>query len=400
MSADTLRSAGRLEELRAIVPTEQIESQPHEGKGGGWAVEPATVDELVDVIRWANDRSVAVYTRHPRPKDAEKCGHRSRVYLRARRMKRIMDLDLVSGTLTVQTGITMKELHEFLADHTFTTGFPTRPWDQEALGAVLATTLDAHWGPRFGSMEEHVVGLGVVLPDGTRTGTRSVPRQAVGPDFNKLFLGSRGRFGIIHEVTLKIYPSASRIVLCYGAATLQDALGAVSEALDGGLDPRAMEIMTPAPDRAWAEKRVGLTEEVPVLLLVEPWALEAGRRIGNVDAFFAARLTRLDPPIGWDIHEGLLPQPRAWTSPVVGCRWSRLVALADELGADVPPGLWIVRMSRHGGWLSLAAGVSEGNAAMVRGMVREHQSADGSPLDKLAQGIKRRLDPDSILNPG
>jgi FAD/FMN-containing dehydrogenase len=40
-------------------------------------------------------------------------------------MKRIKDLDIVSGTITVQAGITMSELHRILEERSFTTGFPT-----------------------------------------------------------------------------------------------------------------------------------------------------------------------------------------------------------------------------------------------------------------------------------
>jgi FAD/FMN-containing dehydrogenase len=401
MSVQDTHRTGRLDELRRIVPTEQIEAQPHtnEGRGGAWAVEPATVDELVDVVKWANARDAAVYTRHPRSRDAEICKNRSRIYLRARRMKRVRDLDLISGTVTVQSGMTMKELHEILVEHSLTTGFATRPWDHEAVGAVLASALDSHWGPRYGSMEEHVVGLGVILPDGTTTTTRIAPRKAVGPDFNQLFLGSRGRFGIVHEATLKVFPSASRIVLSYGAKNLRVALDALSEAFERGLSPRAMEVLTPAPDRAWGRKKVGLNDDYPVLVLVEPWALDAGRRIGNVDSFFSERLQCLSPPVGWDVHEGLLPQPRAWTAPVVGCRWSRLLSLADDIGDDVPQGLWLVRVSRHGGWLSLADGVHGKRAELVRETVREHLPAGNTPLMSFQDALKKQLDPRGILNP-
>jgi len=401
MSVTQGHSFGRLEELRQIVPTEQIEAQTQssDGRSGAWAVEPATVDELIDVVRWANSRDAAVYTRHPRPRDTEVCKDRSRIYLRARRMKRVRDLDLVSGTITVQSGMTMKELHEILVEHSLTTGFATRPWDHEAVGAVIASAMDSHWGPKYGSMEEHVVGLGVVLPDGTTTTTRIAPRKAVGPDFNQLFLGSRGRFGIVHEATLKVFPSSSRIVLSYGSKNLRLALDALSEAFERGLSPRAMEVMTPAPDRAFGRRRVGLTDDYPVLILVEPWALDAGRRIGNVDSFFSERLKRLEPPLGWDVHEGLLPPPRAWTSPVVGCRWSRLLALADDLGDDVPQGLWLVRVSRHGGWLSLADGVHGERADIVRETVREHIPSGHTPLLAFQDALKKQLDPRGILNP-
>ncbi len=401
MTTSIVRPVGYLDELRRIVPTEQIE--PHataEGaRGGSWAVEPATQDELVDVLKWANERHAAVYTRHPRPGDAERCGARPRIYLRGRRMQRVGDVDIVSGTVTVQSGIAMKDLHDMLAERGFTTGFPTRPWRQESLGAVLAAALDSHWGPRYGAMEEQVVSLGVVFPDGTSARSRTAPRKAVGPDFDRLFLGSRGRFGIVYQATLRIYPSAQREVLSYGAPDLATALEAVRTSLEAGFEPRAIEIMTPAPDRSWGRKRVGLTDELPILVLVEPWGAEGGRPIAMVDQYFSSQLTRLEPPVGWDVHEGLLPPPRAWTAPVVGVRWSELMALARELGHDVPPGVWLVRLSRHGGFLSLASGIQGSPADRVRFLINQHLPTANGPWHVILKTLKDQLDPRGILNP-
>lgn len=397
-----IRPVGYLDELRGIVPTEQIEPQPQidASRGGSWAVEPATRDELVDLMRWANERHAAVFTRHPRMSDAEHCGPRPRIYLRGRRMRRVLDLDLVSGTITVQSGIGMKELHELLAERSFTTGFAARAWRQESLGSVLAAALDAHWGPRFGYKEEQVVGIGVVFPDGTAVTSRRAPRKAVGPDFDRLFLGSRGRYGILYEATLKIYPSPARVMVAFGASSLSTAMTAVREAFESGLSPRAMEIVTPAPDRSWGRKRVGLTKDLPVLLLVEPWEVESGRLTEGITGFFSERLQRLEPPLGWDIHEGLLPPPRAWTAPVVGVDWDTLRSLANALGDDTPPGLWLVRVSRHGGWLSLASGMTGPAADKVRATVEAHLPTTDGPWDAISRSLKSRLDPRSILNPG
>ena len=398
------RIAPTLEELRRIVPVEQIEAQydGEQSAGGGWAVEPAAAVELVELLKWANTRHAAVFTRRPRRGDAERCGLRPRIYLRSRRMRRVLDTDTMSGYVTVQTGITMAELHKELEEKSYTTGFPTRPWRQEPLGAVLAAVLDAHWGPRYGSMESEVMGLGVVFPDGSVAHSKAAPRKAVGPDFDRLFLGSRGRFGIIHEVTLRIYPQSARTVLSYGAVSLESALTAIVEAIERGLDPRAAEILTPAPDRNWGKKRVGLTDALPILVLIEPQPT-----VSTLNAAWDAldnRLIRLDPPIGWNIHEGLLPPPRAWTAPVVPTRMSDLFELARQLGDDVPPGLWIVRMSRHGGHLSLADGVTrEGEgAARVQTFVAEHQRISAESAKAWApfqERLLRRLDPKGILNP-
>lgn len=398
------RTQSTLDELRRILPAEQIEAQydGEQSAGGGWSVEPAAAVELVELLKWANTRHAAVFTRRPRRGDAERCGARPRIYLRSRRMKRVLDVDLVSGSVTVQTGITMAELHKELEERSHTTGFPTRPWRQEPLGAILAASLDSHWGPRYGAMESEVLGLGVVFPDGQVAHSKAAPRKAVGPDFDRFFLGSRGRFGIIHEVTLRIYPQGARPVMSYGAPDLATALGAIVEAIERGLEPRAAEILTPAPDRSWGKKRVGLTERLPVLVLIEPMPT-----VSTLDSAWDAlerRLTRLEPPIGWNIHEGLLPPPRAWTAPVVPASLRELRELARRLGADVPPGLWIVRLSRHGGHLSLADGVgheSEG-AEEVASFVarRQRENAAGSaPWATFQERLLRRLDPKGILNP-
>lgn len=400
MSPD-LRPVGVLDELRRILPTEQVE--PHydtaQSLGGSFAVEPATDHELVDLMRWANARGAVVYTRNPRAGDAERFGPRPRIYLRGRRMARILDVDIVSGTVTVQSGIPVAELSDRLAERGFTTALPQRAWRHGSVGAVMAAALDAHWGPPYGSREHEVVGLGVVLPDGSEVETRTAPRKAVGPDFERLFLGSRGRFGIIHQVTLRIYHATKRVLLTYGAETLEQALTALESAYDARLEPRGAEILTPGPEHSWGRKRVGLSDERPFLLIVEPWSRQSGVSGAALDEYLTQTLQRLDPPVGWDIHEGLLPPPREWRAPVVGLPWSELQALSASLGTSAPPGLWLVRMSRNGAWVSLAEDAQGDEADRVRAVLQGHRPPTPGPWDALRRSFKSRLDPRGTLNP-
>jgi FAD/FMN-containing dehydrogenase len=400
--SSSVRPVGTLDELRRFVPTEQIADQHPDvgGVGGSYAVEPATRAELVDLMQWANRRGAVVYTRHERDADADRCGARPRIYLRGRRMARVHDVDIVSGTVTVQSGIAMSDLHLVLRERGFTTGFATRAWRKQPLGAVLAATLDSHWGPPYGSMEDQVVGLGVVLPDGTLAESRVAPRKAVGPDFDRLFLGSRGQFGIIYTATLRIYPSSARVVLTYGARTLTEALGAIRHAFEEGMAPRAIEILTPAADRTWGRKRVGLTDAVPVLVLVEPWGRQSGVSGPALDELMSTQLTRLEPPVGWNIHEGLLAPAREWSAPVVGVPWRALEELGRDLGDDVPAGLWMVRMSRQGAWVSVAADVRGAHAERVRRAIAPHAPPDPNPWEPMRRRLKDLLDPHGTLNPG
>ena len=396
-----VRSIGTLDELRRFVPTEQIDPQEERGRGssGAFAVEPATRAELVDLMRWASKRDAVVYTRLARKADATRCGERPRIYLRGQRMNRIKDIDIISGTVTVQSGITMSELHRLLGERGFTTGFPTRAWRKQSLGAVLAASLDSHWGPPYGSMEDQVLGLGAVLPDGTLVQSRTAPRKAVGPDFDRLFLGSRGQFGIIHVATLRIYPSCARVVLSYAARTLTEALGAIGHAFEQGMAPRAIEILTPAADRAWGRKRVGLTDEHPVLVLVEPWGRESGVSGPALDQLMSTKLERLTPPAGWNLHEGLLAPPREWRAPVVGMPWKALEELGADLGSSVPDGLWLVRMSRQGAWVSIAADVPGELASRVRTVLDAHVPPGPTPWSPIKRRLKALLDPNGTLNP-
>ena len=197
-----LKPVGLLDALQRFVPAEQVTSHT-EGDDSGepsFAVEPATRSELVDTVKWVNEAGAVVFTRRPRERDGQLARGRPRVYLRGHRMARIQDLDVVSGTVTVQSGLTMNALHAYLGEKGYTTGFATRGWRDMSVGAVIASALDSHWGPPFGRQESEVVGLGAVLPNGTAMDTRQVPARAAGPDLDRLLLGSRGRFGIVFGI--------------------------------------------------------------------------------------------------------------------------------------------------------------------------------------------------------
>ncbi|MEC9073552.1 MAG: FAD-binding oxidoreductase, partial [Myxococcota bacterium] len=401
MTGGLVRPVGTLDELQRIVPTEQIDSSPESGRGqqNSFAVEPATKEELIDILRWANAAPAGVYTRLPRDRDRKVCGKRPRLYLKGRRMARVRDLDVMSGTVTVQSGITMLELQRILEERGYTTGFPGRAWADESVGSVLAASLDAHWGPPYGTMEREVVSLGVVLPDGTAAASRIAPRGAVGPDFDRVFLGSRGRYGIIHEVTLRILPASARTTVNFAAANLGEALQALRAGFRKGLDCRNAEILTPTPDRSWGSKRLGLGTQRPLLVLVEPWGRQSGMAAEHVDEVLGSTLERLEPPVGWNTHEGLLPPPRRWREPVVAIPWRDLSKLANELGNEVPPGLWIVRLSRHGAWVSVADNMPGAPADVVRKLIQSRLPPKRSPWSKVATTLKAQLDPRNVLNP-
>ncbi|HTV03609.1 MAG TPA: FAD-linked oxidase C-terminal domain-containing protein [Luteitalea sp.] len=124
---------------------------------------------------------------------------------------------------------------------------------------------------RHGMTANHVLGLRVVLGDGTVATLGGPSLEQAGPDLTGLFVGSEGLFGIALEITLRLVarPQVYRTVMA-AYDRLQAAGDAVSRVLESGLLPGAMEIMDRlAMDAAEAAVHAGYPTGAAAMLIVE-----------------------------------------------------------------------------------------------------------------------------------
>jgi alkyldihydroxyacetonephosphate synthase len=153
-------------------------------------------------------------------------------------------VDVTSGVVEVAAGAFGPELEsELRAEHGLTIGHFPQSFDLATVGGWVACRGAGQYSTRYGKIEDMVVGLEVVLADGTVIRTGGSPASAVGPDLNQLFTGSEGTLGVITRVWLRAHPipMAERRA-AYSFATFGAAVEACRSTLRRGATPAVLRL--------------------------------------------------------------------------------------------------------------------------------------------------------------
>jgi glycolate oxidase FAD binding subunit len=161
-----------------------------------------------------------------------------------KKLDRIIEYPASDLTITVEAGITIKKLHEVLAQQEQMLPLDVPFSETATLGGTLATNLN---GPRrlgYGAWRDIVIGMEFVTADGKRAkGGGRVVKNVAGYDLPKLHIGAFGTLGIITEVSLKVFPiPPTSSTFAFGYASLAEA-GAAAQAVRGSqLFPQALQL--------------------------------------------------------------------------------------------------------------------------------------------------------------
>jgi glycolate oxidase FAD binding subunit len=121
------------------------------------------------------------------------------------RLDRILEHEAGDLTCTVEAELRLSALQEALAPHGQMLALD--PPGDPTIGACLAANLSGPRRHRYGTMRDLVIGVTVVLPDGTVANAGGkVVKNVAGYDLGKLLCGSEGRLGRIVRLSLRLHP--------------------------------------------------------------------------------------------------------------------------------------------------------------------------------------------------
>jgi glycolate oxidase FAD binding subunit len=191
------------------------------------------------------------------------------VVVSTRRLDRVLEHAAGDLTATVEAGIRLSQLAAVLAEHGQMLALD--PPGDPTVGACIAGNLSGPRRHRYGSARDLVLGVTVVLPDGTTASSGGkVVKNVAGYDLGKLFCGSRGTLGLIARVSLRLHPRPR---------VARTVVAAVDEPADAQERVRALRRSTLVPsavDLVWPGRLAVLLEGNEAAVAAQ---LEAGARL-------------------------------------------------------------------------------------------------------------------------
>ncbi len=208
---------------------------------------PSGRDHVSAILRWAASAGVVVT---PMGGGSGVCGalapKKGELVLDMSSLDRILDLDETNLICRVESGVNGLTFEQHLNKRGLTLGHFPSSLPGTTIGGLLATRSSGQQSTRYGSVEDMVLGLAIILPDGSFAGPRPGPRSAVGPALHQLWLGSEGALGVMLGAVLRVHRLPETVIgRGYAFRDLATGLEAMRAVMQSGIRPLVMRLYDP-----------------------------------------------------------------------------------------------------------------------------------------------------------
>lgn len=223
-----------------------------------WAARRVASSEKISLIPWGAGSGV--------------CGGTApiedSIMVSLRRLNHVQEIEPEAQYVKAETGILGPDLENALNHKGLTLNhFPTS-FAISTLGGWISTRASGQFSTAYGSIEDMVLAMKVVLSDGSVIETKLSPKSATGPNLNKLFLGAEGTLGFVVEATLQAHRLAKhRDFLSFSFRSVEEGLLAIRSLLHRGIFPAVLRLYDET-DTQLALSEVGIKESGNLLIVV------------------------------------------------------------------------------------------------------------------------------------
>ena len=207
-------------------------------------VYPSTTEDIEKLVEFSKKHRVYlyVYAGGSSVTRGTECMKGPNIILDLRKnFNKVIAFNEVNQTITVQPGISGPDLEKILnnapenfgAAHRLTCGHFPQSFEYSCVGGWVVTRGSGQNSTYYGCAADLVLCQEYVTPVG-RIRTDSAPRKATGPNIDQIMMGSEGTFGILTEVTLKVFKlSHKHRKFSYMFPTWEDGMAAMREVMQG-----------------------------------------------------------------------------------------------------------------------------------------------------------------------